>query len=238
MGECGARANGWRGDHTTTRRFSGPEPPLAGPERGSRGARAGRPAVLVSDMRDQHRPKQDLINEVTGLRKQIADLREAMTARRRVEDALRQCEEQLRLLVDAAPVGPLPVPAQRHAGGRQPSLRPPAGLRLGRRAAPGGGFAGRVRQPRGAGTGAGARRARARAGGGRRLPPEGRDPAGVRGHRLGRDRFAGASCWWCSSGSRSPGARRRSRRSAPRGRRGRGRGRRRPSESPSAAKGA
>ena len=55
-------------------------------------------------MRDQHRPKQDLINEVTGLRKQIADLREAMTARRRVEDALRQSEEQLRQLVDAAPV--------------------------------------------------------------------------------------------------------------------------------------
>jgi len=56
-------------------------------------------------MRDQHRPKQDLINEVTGLRKQIADLREAMTARRRVEDALRQSEEQLRMLVDTAPVG-------------------------------------------------------------------------------------------------------------------------------------
>jgi PAS domain-containing protein len=56
-------------------------------------------------MRDQHRPKQDLINEVTGLRKQVADLREAMTARRRVEDALRQSEEQLRMLLDAAPVG-------------------------------------------------------------------------------------------------------------------------------------
>jgi PAS domain S-box-containing protein len=56
-------------------------------------------------MRDQHRPKQDLINEVIGLRKQIADLREAMTARRRVEDALRLSEEQLRRLVDAAPVG-------------------------------------------------------------------------------------------------------------------------------------
>jgi PAS domain S-box-containing protein len=56
-------------------------------------------------MRDQHRPKQDLINEVTGLRKQIADLRDAMTARRRVEDALRQSEEQLRQLIDTAPVG-------------------------------------------------------------------------------------------------------------------------------------
>jgi len=26
-------------------------------------------------MRDQHRPKQDLINEVVALRKQVADLR-------------------------------------------------------------------------------------------------------------------------------------------------------------------
>ena len=56
-------------------------------------------------MRDQHRPKQDLISEVIALRKQMADLREAMTARRRVEDALRLSEEQLRMLVDAAPVG-------------------------------------------------------------------------------------------------------------------------------------
>jgi PAS domain S-box-containing protein len=56
-------------------------------------------------MRDQHRPKQELITEVVGLRKQIADLREAMTARRRVEDALRQSEEQLRALMDSAPVG-------------------------------------------------------------------------------------------------------------------------------------
>lgn len=56
-------------------------------------------------MRDQHRPKQDLINEVTALRKQVADLREAMTARRRVEDALRLSDEQLRMLLDAAPVG-------------------------------------------------------------------------------------------------------------------------------------
>jgi hypothetical protein len=51
-------------------------------------------------MRDQHRPKQDLINEVIGLRKQVADLREAMTARRRVEDALRESERQLRALVE------------------------------------------------------------------------------------------------------------------------------------------
>ena len=56
-------------------------------------------------MRDQHRPKQELITEVVGLRKQIADLREAMTARRRVEDALRQSEAQLHALVDSAPVG-------------------------------------------------------------------------------------------------------------------------------------
>jgi PAS domain S-box-containing protein len=56
-------------------------------------------------MRDEHRPKQELIHEVTGLRKQVADLKEAMTVRRRVEDALRDSEELLRSLVDGAPIG-------------------------------------------------------------------------------------------------------------------------------------
>ena len=56
-------------------------------------------------MRDQHRPKQELINEVAALRKQVVDLKEAMTARRRVEDALRAGEEQMRALADGAPVG-------------------------------------------------------------------------------------------------------------------------------------
>jgi PAS domain-containing protein len=56
-------------------------------------------------MRDNHRPKQDLIHEVTGLRKQILDLKEAMVARRRVEDALRNAEALLRSLTDGAPVG-------------------------------------------------------------------------------------------------------------------------------------
>jgi PAS domain-containing protein len=56
-------------------------------------------------MRDQHRPKQDLLNELAALRKQVADLKEAMTARRRVEDALRASEQQVRTLIDAAPVG-------------------------------------------------------------------------------------------------------------------------------------
>jgi PAS domain S-box-containing protein len=56
-------------------------------------------------MRDQHRPKQDLINEVVALRKQVADLKEATAARRRVEDALRHSEEQLRALLDCSPVG-------------------------------------------------------------------------------------------------------------------------------------
>jgi PAS domain-containing protein len=56
-------------------------------------------------MRDNHRPKQDLIHEITGLRKQILDLKEAMVARRRVEDALRDAEAQLRSLTDGAPVG-------------------------------------------------------------------------------------------------------------------------------------
>jgi PAS domain-containing protein len=56
-------------------------------------------------MRDDHRPKQDLIHEVTGLRKQILDLKDAMVARRRVEDALRDAEAMLRSLTDGAPVG-------------------------------------------------------------------------------------------------------------------------------------
>jgi PAS domain-containing protein len=56
-------------------------------------------------MRDNHRPKQDLIHEVTGLRKQVVDLKEAMVARRRVEEALRNAEALLRSLTDGAPVG-------------------------------------------------------------------------------------------------------------------------------------
>jgi len=56
-------------------------------------------------MRDEHRPKQELVHEITGLRKQVADLKEAMIARRRVEDALRTAEELLRALTDGAPVG-------------------------------------------------------------------------------------------------------------------------------------
>jgi PAS domain S-box-containing protein len=56
-------------------------------------------------MRDQHRPKQDLIGEVVALRKQVADLQDARAARQRVEGALRYSEEQLRMLVDGAPVG-------------------------------------------------------------------------------------------------------------------------------------
>ena len=56
-------------------------------------------------MRDEHRPKQELVHEITGLRKQVLDLKEAMTARRRVEDALRSAEALLRALSDGAPVG-------------------------------------------------------------------------------------------------------------------------------------
>jgi len=56
-------------------------------------------------MRDQHRPKQELCDEVTALRKQVADLKAEMVVRRRVEDALRLSEEQLRGLADSAPAG-------------------------------------------------------------------------------------------------------------------------------------
>jgi PAS domain-containing protein len=56
-------------------------------------------------MRDEHRPKQDLIHEVTGLRKQVLDLKDAMVSRRRVEEALRATEGTLRSLTDGAPLG-------------------------------------------------------------------------------------------------------------------------------------
>ena len=56
-------------------------------------------------MRDEHRPKQELVHEETGLRKQVLELKDAMNARRRVEDAMRATEELLRSLIDGAPVG-------------------------------------------------------------------------------------------------------------------------------------
>jgi PAS domain S-box-containing protein len=56
-------------------------------------------------MRDEHRPKQELIHEIAGLRKQVGDLKDAMTARRRIEDALRRAQDLLRSLTDDAPVG-------------------------------------------------------------------------------------------------------------------------------------
>jgi PAS domain S-box-containing protein len=56
-------------------------------------------------MRDQHRPKQDLINEVIGLRKQVADLKQAAVVRWRAEEALRHSEEQYRALVEYVPGG-------------------------------------------------------------------------------------------------------------------------------------
>jgi PAS domain-containing protein len=56
-------------------------------------------------MRDEHRPKQELIHDIAGLRKQVVDLKDAMTARRRVEDALREAETLLHSLTDGAPVG-------------------------------------------------------------------------------------------------------------------------------------
>jgi PAS domain-containing protein len=62
-------------------------------------------AVLHLVMRDEHRPKQELVHEMTGLRKQVLDLKDAMTARRRVEDALRAAVALLHTLIDNAPAG-------------------------------------------------------------------------------------------------------------------------------------
>ncbi|MGH7703719.1 MAG: PAS domain S-box protein [Gemmatimonadales bacterium] len=54
-------------------------------------------------MRDQHKPKQDLINEVIGLRKQVDDLKTSITARRHAEDAVRESDELHRSVLDALP---------------------------------------------------------------------------------------------------------------------------------------
>jgi PAS domain S-box-containing protein len=56
-------------------------------------------------MRDDHRPKQELVHELTGLRKQVLDLKDVIVTRRRVEDALRGNESLLRTLIDDAPAG-------------------------------------------------------------------------------------------------------------------------------------
>jgi len=56
-------------------------------------------------MRDDNRPKQDIINEVVALRKQVSDLKEASVIRWRIEQALRSSEEKYRELVETAPGG-------------------------------------------------------------------------------------------------------------------------------------
>ena len=78
-------------------------------------------------MRDLHRSKQELCDEITGLRKQVADLKAEMVIRRRVEDALRHSEEQLRALGDSAPTGLCLL----KAGGRVRAANLPFALLLG-----------------------------------------------------------------------------------------------------------
>ncbi|MEP6574616.1 MAG: PAS domain S-box protein [Gemmatimonadota bacterium] len=55
-------------------------------------------------MRDQHRSREELINDVVGLRKQVEDLKSTAVIRRRVEDALRVSEERCRSLIEACPL--------------------------------------------------------------------------------------------------------------------------------------
>ncbi len=51
-------------------------------------------------MRDDEKTKEQLINELAGMRHQIAELRVAEFERRKVEEALRESEEQYRRLVE------------------------------------------------------------------------------------------------------------------------------------------
>lgn len=54
-------------------------------------------------MRDQHRDKRELITELTDLRKQVTDLKQAAAERRRIEDGLRHDRDLLRALLDQSP---------------------------------------------------------------------------------------------------------------------------------------
>lgn len=54
-------------------------------------------------MRDQHKDKRELITELTDLRKQVADLKQAAAERRRIEDGVRHDREQLHALLNQAP---------------------------------------------------------------------------------------------------------------------------------------
>ncbi len=56
-------------------------------------------------MSHQNRGKHELVDDVTGLRKQVADLKQSQLERRRIEDGLRKSEEELRTLLDSAPAG-------------------------------------------------------------------------------------------------------------------------------------
>ena len=51
----------------------------------------------------RHQKSQQQVDEVIALRKQVADLKEAATARKRVEDALRRSETWHRSLVERCP---------------------------------------------------------------------------------------------------------------------------------------
>jgi PAS domain S-box-containing protein len=55
-------------------------------------------------MGDQHRSRKELFQEVTALRKQVADLRQAARDRQRVEAALRESEARYRSWLEALPV--------------------------------------------------------------------------------------------------------------------------------------
>ena len=171
-------------------------------------ARASSPSFVT--MRDQHRPKQELIDEVAALRKQVADLKAETVVRRRVEDALRLSEEQLRALADSAPAGLCII----RPGGTVRAANLPFARLLGYESAAElqrlgevlGIFAGPEELERVLADGAAGRPADERGA----VPPKGREPAVVQRHRCRVLRPRRASRSRCSSGSRSRGARRRS----------------------------
>jgi PAS domain-containing protein len=75
-------------------------------------------------MRDLSKGKAYLVDEMGDLRKQVADLKQSATERRRIEDGLRREGEQLHALLDASPVALcLLSPAGRPVQANQPFAR-------------------------------------------------------------------------------------------------------------------
>lgn len=71
---------------------------------------------------DHQRTRQELIQELVALRKQVADLRQAAHERRRVEEALRESEARYRTWLEELPVATAKIGADGKLAGANDAL--------------------------------------------------------------------------------------------------------------------